>query len=324
MSSRGTDFFVIGVVKGGTTSLYDYLNQHPEIYLPPIKEINHFSDKDIDHASFLPGYAQDVDLDLERYFDKGMPEMIHIAHVRSEKDYARLYSPAGPEQIKGDISNSYMICPSSAGAIHSYNPNARIIVVLRNPIRRVWSQYLMNLREAKTNREDLLSELESDSKAVKTGWGANHQYLELGKYAEQLQRYYELFSAEQIHVVLFEEYVTGPQAELGKICKFLGVHEVFQFDTESKKNAASLPRNKALNQALVQSGIMSGAKKLVPRRFRQGLAKVLYSDKDLPEMSAEESDHLRSYYAEEVQKTGHLIKRDLGALWKEFESTRKP
>ena len=102
------DFFVIGVVKGGSTSLYHYLDQHPEVYLPPIKETNHFAKADIHPEDFLPEYALDVKLDLDAYIKKGMPEKIHIAHVNSDEHYFALYDKVEGEKTLGDVSNSYM------------------------------------------------------------------------------------------------------------------------------------------------------------------------------------------------------------------------
>ncbi|NND94109.1 MAG: sulfotransferase [Flavobacteriales bacterium] len=315
-----TDFFVIGVVKGGTTSLYDYLNQHPELYLPPIKEINHFARTDIDESKFLPEYATDVSIDLERYFKNGMPEMVHIAHINDPNDYKKLYSPAQAGQKTGDISNSYMICPSAASAIHAHNPSAKIIVILRNPINRAWSQYLMNLRESKTETKDFIEELENDSRAVNQGWGVNHQYLELGNYSKQLKLYYDLFSAEQILPIIFEEYVKQPTIALRKICQFIGVSPEFEFDTSGKKNAASLPRNKTLNSLLVKSGAIKLAKDLVPRKLRQNLSGVLYSSKNLPSLATEEISYLRGYYLSEINGLCSLINRDLTSIWQEFKS----
>jgi len=313
------NFFVIGVVKGGSTSLYHYLEQHPEIYLPPIKETNHFARADVSHADFLPGYATDVRIDLDAYFKKGMPEKIHIAHVDSDTHYEQLYSQAADQKAIGDVSNSYMVCASSAKEIQNYAPNAKLIVILRNPVRRVWSQYLMNLREAKTQGADLIQEVESDASQNKVGWGVNHQYLELGKYAEQLNRYYALFPAGQIKVLFYESYRDDTAGSLKEICKFLKVDENFTFDFREKKNTASLPRSHKLNEFLVSSGIIKTMKGLVPKAWRSHLASILYSSKDLPSMTEKEREYLIQYYAAHVQYLADLLKLDPSIYWSEFK-----
>lgn len=319
MKSRLPDFFVIGVVKGGTTSLYTYLDQHPEIFLPRIKETNHFAAADVQHQYFLPTYAKDVDIDLNRYFKKGMPEVIHIAHVDSSEHYRQLYDVEHSAKRVGDVSNSYMICPSSAESIYAHYPASRILVVLRNPVSRAWSQYLMNIREAKTTCDGLIEEFEYDRKRPHTGWGVSHQYLELGHYAEQLKRYYERFPKNQIHVVLYEDYRKSPEEVLRGICQFLQVREDFSFDFSEQRNRASRPRSEGLNRALVNTGILKAVKGIIPRSFRDRGKKLLYTEKGLPEMTEPERDYLIGYYQEEVESLEQLLGRSLKGHWPEFQ-----
>jgi len=315
------NFFVIGVVKGGTTSLYHYLDQHPDIYLPPIKETNHFAAKDIYPEHFLPEYALDVKIDLDRYIRNGMREQIHIAHVDSDDHYRALFSKVQEEKAIGEISNSYMICPSAAKAIYEFNPDAKIMVVLRNPIKRAWSQYLMNLREAKSDASDFIKEIQEDHAADPKGWGVNHQYLELGKYAGQLKRYFELFGREKVLVIFFEEYKKMPEATMRKVCDFLNVDSDFNFDLSGKSNASSLPRNAAINRVLTRTGVISAAKRLTPKPLRQKFANVLYSDKNMPDLGDEQIAWLRDYYAEEVEELSKLLSQNLHGFWPEFQIT---
>jgi hypothetical protein len=316
--AKRPDFFVIGVVKGGSTSLYHYLDQHPEVYLPPIKETNHFAKADIHPENFLPEYALDVKLDLDAYIRQGMPEQVHIAHVDSDEHYFALYSKAQAEKALGDVSNSYMVCPSSAQTIHEFDPSAKLIVILRNPISRAWSQYLMNLREAKTLEKDFITELVRDAAQDPAGWGVNHQYLELGNYGKQLERYLALFPKDQLKVVFYEAYRDHPSEVLADICRFLNIDDRFTFDFSSKKNTASLPRSAALNKVLVKSGVIKTLKGLVPKSLRSSFAKVLYSDKDLPSISDEEKAYLTSYYKEEVQQLSKLLNIEASDYWPEF------
>ncbi len=312
------NFFVIGVVKGGTTSLYHYLDQHHQIYLPPIKETNHFAQQDVNEKHFLPGYALDVKIDIPSYIDNGMKEIIHIAHVNDPLNYQALFSKVSGHKAIGEISNSYMICPSSAGAIHRFNPRAKIIVMLRNPVSRAWSQYLMNLREAKTSELDFLTELQIDAARERKGWGVNHQYLELGKYATQLKPYLELFGREQVLPLFYEEYRANPGESLAKICHFLDVESGIDFDFTMESNKASLPRNKALNKMLVSSGFMKQMKDVIPKKFRTKLADMLYTSKGLPSIQQNEVEFLVEYYKNEVESLELLLKTNLKVLWKEF------
>lgn len=317
---KGPNFFVIGVVKGGTTSLYHYLAQHPQVYLPPVKETNHFAAADIREEDFLPEYATDVRIDLDAYIKRGMPEQVHIAHVNRADHYAALFSRVNGEKAVGEISNSYMVCPSAAAAIHTFNPEAKAIAVLRNPVSRAWSQYLMNLREAKTRSPHFVDEVFSDAESAVTGWGANHQYLELGKYAEQLKRFIDLFGRDRVKAVFFEEYKAAPQKTMAELCSFLEIDPDFAFDFSTESNKASLPRNAALNSLLVKSGAVKFAKGMTPKRLRSKLAGVLYSDKNIPEIRPEDRKVLRDFYADEVAALSRLLKTDKPyTLWKDFK-----
>jgi len=312
------NFAVIGVVKGGTTSLYHYLNAHPEVYLPPVKETNHFAAADIRPDQFLKTYARDVDLDLDAYIAGGMKDQVHIAHVDSDEHYAALFANVNGEKAVGEISNSYMICPSAAESLHGFNPDTRIIVVLRNPIGRAWSQYLMNLREAKTENPDFIEEIERDHDISPSGWGVNHQYLELGKYAEQLERYISLFGKERVLPVFFEDYKEDPAGVLKDICVFLGIDDSFEFDFSEKSNKAGLPRYPILNKVMVRSGAIAAAKKLTPKPLRKKFAEALYSDKNIPKLKDGHRIHLRDYYRDEVASLAALIGPKVFEKWPEF------
>lgn len=312
------NFFVVGVVKGGTTSLYNYLDQHPHIFLPRIKETNYFSAGDIRADHFLPQYALDVDIDLDRYIKSGMKKQIHIAHVEHPSHYEALFHAVGEETAVGEISNSYMICPGAAKAIFNFNPEARIIVVLRNPIYRAWSQYLMNLREAKTRNAEFISELELDDAQINKGWGVNHQYLELGMYAGQLQRYYNLFDADQILPIFYEEYRENPDSVMGEISRFLNVDTDFQYNFSIENNSASLPRNASLNQWLVKSGLIQTVKRLTPKSIRKHFASALYSEKNIPRIDPNSTIWLQKYYAKDVENLASLLGSKVTELWPEF------
>lgn len=312
-------FAVIGVVKGGTTSLYHYLNSHPEVYLPPVKETNHFAAADIRPELFLKTYARDSDLDLDAYITGGMKQQVHIAHVNSPEHYQALFSHSDGETAIGEISNSYMICPSAAGALHECNPEAKIIVVLRNPIGRAWSQYLMNLREAKTDDPDFVRELERDHAASPSGWGINHQYLELGKYAEQLERYILRFGRHRVLPVFFEDYKVDPAETLKKICTFLEIDDTFQFDFSEKSNKAGLPRFPLINKLMVESGAIAAAKKLTPKALRKKFAEALYTDKNIPKLKEEHRIWLREYYRAQVAALAEMIGSEVYEKWPDFK-----
>lgn len=318
-SYKNPNFFVIGVVKGGTTSLYHYLKQHPDIYLPPIKETNYFSRSDIDESKFTNEYRIDVELKLDQYFADGMPEEIHIAHINEKEEYERLYFPVHEENAIGEISNSYAICPSAAEAIKSYNPNAKIIALLRNPISRIWSHYIMNLRDAKVSKPDFIFEVQHDFNSKMKGWGISHQYIELGLYYQQVKRYLDVFGKEKCLFLLYEDFRDNPNEVLAKICKFLKVDDQFAFNVNSRKNHAALPRVKFLNKIMVKSGMIKWGKKVFTREKRDSLSKLMYSQSRVPSISRKSEVFIKDFYKKDVAKLSDLLDMDLTISWPEFK-----
>ncbi|MBP8822286.1 MAG: sulfotransferase [Flavobacteriales bacterium] len=309
------DFLVVGVVKGGTTALYNLLDRHPGIHLPPIKETNFFARADMRPGDFLREYALDVKLDVGKFIHGGMKEVVHIAQVADPAHYAALFAHARPGQVVGEVCPSYAVCPSAAKAIHAASPKSRIIFMLRDPVQRAWSQYIMNLREGKTLEQDFLKEVEQDDKRARKGWGVNHQYLALGRYAEQVERYLALFPKEQVHILLHERFKEDPMATMRHLFSTIGVAPMEAMDLSGKFNEAAVPRNALLNRLLVRSGAISTVKALVPRRLRGGFKEMLYSRKQMPTLPADQAAAVWSYYEQDVERLSRLMGVDLLQWW---------
>jgi hypothetical protein len=309
------DFVVVGVVKGGTTALYNLLDRHPGIHLPAIKETNHFSRADMHPWDFSKEYALDVRLDPAKFIRDGMKEVVHIAHVNEPAQYAALFSRARPGQVKGEVCPSYAVCPGAAAAIHAARPGAKIFFMLRDPVQRAWSQYIMNLREGKTMERDFLKEVEQDGARAKQGWGVNHQYLALGMYAGQVERYLKLFPREQVHVLLHEQFRKDPAGVMRQVFAAIGVSAMDDLDVSGKFNEAAVPRNALFNRMLVRSGAISTVKGMVPRRLRGGFKDLLYSKKDMPTLPPDQAKALWETYAADVDRLSSLIQTDLRLWW---------
>lgn len=306
------NFFLIGTVKGGTTSLHHYLDQHPEVYLSPIKEVNYFSKEDIHPENFSRDYRHDVDIDIKAYLRSSMEHPIHIAHVTEEEDYFQLFSRANSAKAIGEMSLSYMLYPSAPEKIAAAYPHAKIMAMLRHPAERAFSQYVMNLRQGKTLKKDFLEEILDDDKKSPKGWGVNHQYLFIGHYYEQLQRFYNHFPKEQIKVFLFDDYKKDAAAVVREMFDFIGVNPSFEVDTDKKLNEGGVPRHQYLNYLLHQWGLVNKAKQLFPRAWREPFKKWMYKKGgEVPKMSPEERAFLIDYYKEDILQLEKLIGRNL-------------
>lgn len=307
------NFFLVGVVKGGTTSLHNYLDQHPDIYMSPVKEVNYFSRFDIRPEHFSKAYAHDVNVNLRKYLASDMKEKIHIAHVTDETDYLRLFGNVRNEKAIGEASNSYLLYPRAPEEIHKTYPEARILMMLRHPAERAYSQYIMNLRLGKTLETDFLKEVQADNELDIRGWGANHQYLYIGKYHDQVKRYLDLFPRDQILICFYEDYRKDAADVMRKIYQFLEVDPTFKADTERQLNTSSVPKHGKLNYWLNQSGLISWAKRVLPRSWRSTFKQAMYtaSKDDIPEMTTHERSWLIDYYREDIQKLSVLLDKDL-------------
>lgn len=310
----GPDFLVIGAVKAGTTSLHAYLSQHPDVYLTPIKETNFFSRNDMKFEHFRKDYQYDTELNYTSYLARSPLPKKHIAHVPDTATYQALFREIQANNLTGEVCNSYLICPSSAQTIKAHNPQTKIIAVLRNPAERAFSQYLMNIKEGKTTESDFLTELEADALQTHQGWGVSHQYRELGHYYKQIKRYYDVFPADQIKLLFFEDFKADPQKFLNDLFDFLGL-PLADIDTETRLNEAGKPRLGKLNFLLTQLGIIAFLKKLFPGNIRQQLAKVMYTQKGLPSLQNNEREQLMDYYKEGIEGLEKLLGRTLN-IWK--------
>ncbi|MBM3231707.1 sulfotransferase, partial [Candidatus Peregrinibacteria bacterium] len=214
----------------GTTSLHQYLSQHPDIFMLPQKETNFF--------------AQDSALCL---IDRT---------VRSEQEYKELFNDAGGATAVGETSPAYLAVPDSPKLIKKLIPDVKLIVILRNPIERAYSHYLMRRRQGKefrTTFEECLAVDDLDPA---------RSYKSRGFYGQQLERYLKEFSMEQMKIFLYEDFLKDALRVVHEICTFLGVDPAFTPDMKEKYNV-NPPADKPMSSA---------AKKILQDLYRNDIA----------------------------------------------------
>jgi len=196
---RLVNLFVVGAMKSGSTTLHDYLAEHPEIFMSPEKE---------------PGFF--------------VPE---LWRSRGAGEYEALFSNARDEKYLGESSTHYTKLPSYSGVaerIHQYNPRARILYIMRHPVKRTVSHYLHNRRDLSGYAENrpMLKAIAQDA-----------MYSAYSNYALQIGPYYDLFGRDQVFVVLFEEMVAFPETVLRGVFQWLDVDSNFIVAGCRKSNA---------------------------------------------------------------------------------------
>ena len=228
------NFLIIGAAKSGTTALYNYLRQHPQIYMSPVKEPRHFAfdAQDLDFRG--PGDAQ-----------------LHRSSVLDPAQYEALFAGAtAAHRAVGEASPVYLCSPKAAGKIQARLPQAKLIAILRHPVERAYSHYLHLIRDGVEPLTDFAQALAAEPQRARDNWEYRWRYKELGLYSQQLQRYLAAFDRRQLKIYLYEEFDQEPKRVLQDIYRFLGVAEEFSADTSVRYNASGVPRNKLVHAVL--------------------------------------------------------------------------
>jgi len=221
------NFLVIGAAKAGSTSLYAYLNQHPQIYMSPLKEANFFA----------------VEGEKLAFCGPGDQDYINRFSITDIKEYCDLFQKVSDEIAIGEVSPLYLYSSKAPERIQHYIPDAKLIAVLRNPVARAYSAFLHLVRDRREPLRDFAQALQEESARIANHWEFIWHYQQAGFYYVQLQRYFARFSPEQISVYLFEDFNLKPVEMLQDVFRFLGVDETFMTDASMKHNASVMPGN---------------------------------------------------------------------------------
>ncbi len=308
------DFFIVGAAKSGTTSLYEYLKQNQDIYFSPIKEPNYFSD-DIDVSKFSKTYRRNTFLDVERYFEKSIFHNVPLTFIRNKDYYEQLFLRGQNYKVRGEASTSYLYSKTAAKNIYNFNPDSKIIAILRNPMERAFSHYQMAVRYGHT-KLDFKNAITEDNRQVNKGWGISELFIELGLYFEQLVRYFKVFPKEQIRIFLFDDLKSDPQKFVNECCKFIDISE-FELANKYAHNVKEAPRNIELNHFLTKTGIKSLVRKVLPKSARNELSKSFYKESKV-RLNREDFNFLLDFFKEDIEKTASLLNLDL-SYWLNYD-----
>jgi hypothetical protein len=289
------DFFIVGAFKSGSTALYEGLRRHPQIFMPFHKEPLYFGD------------------DLTRRYGR-----------MTEADYLRLFRHARPGQRVGEASTWYLYSTSAAREIKQFSPDARIVVVLRNPIDVMYAQHnqlIFNVIEDIPDFGEALAAEPERRAGRRLPPGPinveNLFYRHSVKFAEQLERYFAVFGRDSVHVMLFDDLRRDGALVVRGTLEFLGV------DPSLAKAPPTANENRRVRSPLVQRLIFA-PKLLLPlapmlRRFplvrsvRTRLLEMNSEARPRPPMDAELRRQLLVEFAPEIERLAKLIERDLSA-----------
>lgn len=285
--SKWPNLFIVGAARSGTTSLHYYLNQHPEIFMSPMKEPHFFSRirPDPRFKLFYP-------------------------YVDDESAYLELFAAAGGTRLRGEASPSYLWVPDAAKRIHAANPEAMIIIILRDPVSRAHSHYLVDFVEGLESRA-FATAIKEDMARAEPRWGQTPMYVHAGLYSAGLERYLSLFG-ERVKVVIFEEFIRDPNASLVDIFRFLEVDSDFadQVDTEPR-NVFHVPRNRLAQRLLGSLRLRGRARALMPPMLHSPIRRMLVTPGQKPVIDAASRVLLSEYYRGDIERLTVLLGRQL-------------
>lgn len=285
------NFICIGAAKAGTTTLYDVLKDHSQIYLPHIKETHFFDDP--------------------QYWDRG-----------AEWYFNEYFSKVKDQPLIGEITPSYVYFPDVPERIFStLGPDVKIILMIRNPVDRAISHYKMH--HSRGNENLSFSEAaEAEKSRLEQTYleQSRYSYMSRGYYSEQIENFLKYFSKEQIHVMVFEEIFQDKKESYTKVLEFLGVDfEELNWDRQS--NFSAVPRSKIINhivhrsklaQVLGKTFLSAKWRKKIKMAMAMGNLKKGKVSIDI-DMSYEEI--YQKYFTGEIEKLEQLLDRSFD-IWK--------
>ena len=292
------NFFVVGAPKAGTTSMDYYLSQHPDIFIPHRKEVH--------------------------YFGSDLTKKEHWFFVLKEQAYLKLFEKGAGYKRVGESSVMYLFSKQAAKEIKAFSPSARIIIMLRNPVEMMYSQFSHLLWACYEEKKDFVTALEAEEQREKGLDIPTHAmlvealfYRKQARLAEQIERYFDVFGRENVKIILFDDFKKNSALEYEKTLDFLGVGSHREVDFRIAN------RNKVVRSRFLMKKIFMPPKPVYrllmllpdkPRTLFLEKICVRLNTKMEPrqELDPALKKSLVHEYIPEVKKLSHLIGRDLG------------
>jgi hypothetical protein len=299
------NFLILGAAKGGTTSLYAYLSQHPQVFVSVPKEPTFFGNEATDGLFHGPH-------DEDRCY--------HSRVITSFSDYSALFRSVTDQKAIGEASVYSLYLPKAPEQIRKYVPNATMFAVLRNPADRAYSAYLHVVRQAR-ERLSFAAALEQEPLRIRQKWNPLWHFKTMGFYYEQVKRYYDMFGRSQVHIYLYEDFQKDPLAIMKEVLDILEVDSgSFTPDMSRRYKESYVPKYPAIEKFLHKSKIkLQFAKQSWPKPLRWRTRRLeLLIDRIAqpnriapPPIPQDVRASLLSDYQDDILKLGDLLQRDL-------------
>ena len=292
MSSRPTvlpTFIVVGAAKSGTTALYHWLNQHPEVFMSPVKEPHFFS-------GLQPTYSGPGD------------DRFNQPLVTTWDAYGRLFEGSEEFAVRGEASPSYLdLYPESIERMKEALADVKIVILLRHPTTRAFSEYVHLVRDG---RETLSfrQALEAEEDRIRRGWRRIWAHKARGRYADAVEAYISAFGRDHVGVWLYEELRDHPETTFRSICQFIGASPDYA-PFFSQVNVGGLPRIPFVHRWLNRPNAwLAWIRRWLPARWRARLRQSV-DHLNLGKMTIAEEDrkYLDQYYRDDIEKLRRVL-----------------
>lgn len=288
------NFFIVGAPKCGTTAMYEFLRKHPQIFMTQFKE-PHFFCTDLKGTYFIT--------DREKYFN--------------------LFSGSDGYDRIGEASGWYLYSSHAARAIQEFNPDARIIIMLRNPVDFMHSYHSQRLYAGTEDIKDFEEALDAEAdRRLGRRMPANPDtphglfYKDVARFSQQVQRYLDVFGRERVHIILFDDFKQdGPGVYRGTL-RFLGVREDFTPKFQSV-NANKEARSRSLMSVLHRPPALAARiarllmKPQTREKLKSSVRRLNTRTVAREPMAPELRKRLQAYFADEVEKLSAIVGKDL-------------
>lgn len=297
-NTRWPDFFIVGAPKAGTTLLHECLCVHPDVFMPELKE--------------------------PRYFVRapdGSSKRTALA-VQSEAEYLALFAKAEANQLIGEASPQYLARPLALERIVRQCPGARIIILLREPVSRAWSNYLMHHERAGKHRNGFPEVVRREMDAKLRGEKPPTGYVTTGEYGRWVVEWFERFGRDNVGVFLFDDLKRDIQAFSEQAVDFLGL-DVAKLPPVSggvRRNEYVAARSRVASKLAGNRVLKRGWRKLKGIGMAPnpaGIKRVLYKSQPKPEIDPETASLLAAHYRDDIARLEAVLGEELPSLYYE-------
>ncbi|MGM0466005.1 MAG: sulfotransferase domain-containing protein [Acidobacteriota bacterium] len=300
------NLFLVGSGKCGTTTLYDCLKQHPDVFMCSPKEPAYFC-KDFHEES-------DEFHKKKKFFS-----------FRDKQDYLSLFSSAKTQSVRGEASTLYFLSQVAAKNIYEFNPEAKIIITIRNPVDLLYSvhgEYVLRFRE---NINDFAEALAAE-KQRRNGENVPKTipapsllfYSDKVKFSSHIQRYLDFFDKEQVKVIVYEDFKENNYKVIQDLFKFIGVNPNIDIDLKTYRASRKI-KSKLIKNILASPYISQFPKKIIKGKNYYKLRSLFYKEiaeeMSRPQLQPKLKKEIMEKCREEVEKTERLIQRNLSEIW---------